>query len=333
VKIRTSENKMDPFGRKIDYLRISVTDRCNERCLYCMPEGYKGWESHPDHLTAEEIVRVARVAAGLGFRKFRLTGGEPLVRRDVPDIVRAIVRIPGVESVGLSTNGLQLTALAQPLHDAGLRSANVSLDALDPEVYRRVTGGDVTRVLAGIRAAVAAGFERVKLNCVLMRGVNETELWPLVCFAAEHGLPLRFIELMPLTSTEVLTGKNFLPCGEAMQLLAQRDELLPQPDRKLGHGPARYYLLKQTGALVGFIGALTNEHFCEQCNKMRLTADGKVRPCLGNHIEVDLRTALRHGADDGVLKGLLETALRLKPLEHQFRTNYQPCRPMTAIGG
>jgi len=324
---------MDPFGRKIDYLRISVTDRCNERCLYCMPEGYKGWESHPDHLTAEEIVRVARVAADLGFRKFRLTGGEPLVRRDVPDIVRAIVRIPGVESVGLSTNGLQLAAFAQPLREAGLRSANVSLDALDPEVYRRVTGGDVTRVLAGIRAAVTAGFERVKLNCVLMRGVNETELWPLVLFAAEHGLPLRFIELMPLTSTEVLTEKNFLPCGEAMQLLAQRDELIPQPDRKLGHGPARYYLLKQTGTLVGFIGALTNEHFCEQCNKMRLTADGKVRPCLGNHIEVDLRTALRHGADDDVLKGLFESALRLKPLEHQFRTNYQPCRPMTAIGG
>jgi len=324
---------MDPFGRKVDYLRISVTDRCNERCLYCMPEGYKGWESNPDHLTAEEIVRVARVAAGLGFRKFRLTGGEPLVRRDVPDIVRAMAKIPGVESVGLSTNGLRLAALAQPLQEAGLRTANVSLDALDPDVYRRVTGGDVTKVLAGIRAAATAGFERVKLNCVLMRNVNETELWPLVLFAAEHSLPLRFIELMPLTSTEVLTEKNFLPCGEAMQLLAQRDELLPQPDRKLGHGPARYYLLKQTGALVGFIGALTNEHFCEQCNKMRLTADGKVRPCLGNHIEVDLRTALRHGADDDVLKGLFETALRLKPLEHQFRTNYQPCRPMTAIGG
>ena len=324
---------MDPFGRKIDYLRISVTDRCNERCLYCMPEGYKGWESKPDHLTAGEIVRIARVAAGLGFRKFRLTGGEPLVRGDVPEIVRAMTAIHGVETVCLSTNGMKLATLAQPLRDAGLRTVNVSLDAMDPEIYHRITGGDVARVLAGIRAAVAVGFERVKLNCVLMRGVNEQEIWPLVLFAAEHGLPLRFIELMPLTSTEVLTEKNFLPCGEAMQLLAQRDELIPQPDRKLGHGPARYYLLKQTGALVGFIGALTNEHFCEQCNKMRLTADGKVRPCLGNHIEVDLRTALRHGADDDVLKGLFESALRLKPLEHQFRTNYQPCRPMTAIGG
>jgi len=324
---------MDPFGRKIDYLRISVTDRCNERCLYCMPEGYKGWESKPDHLTAEEIVRVVRVAAGLGFRKFRLTGGEPLVRGDVPEIVRAMTGIPGVETVALSTNGMKLAAFAKTLRDAGLRTVNVSLDALDPAIYHRITGGDVARVLAGIRAAVDAGFERVKLNCVLMRGVNEAEIWPLVLFAAEHGLPLRLIELMPLTTTEVLTEKNFMPVGEAMQWLSRHDELIPQPECRLGHGPAKYFLLKQTGAMVGFVGALTNEHFCDNCNKMRLTADGKVRPCLGNHIEVDLRAALRSGASDGALKELLETALRVKPLEHQFRANYTPCRPMTAIGG
>jgi len=228
---------------------------------------------------------------------------------------------------------MKLAALAKPLREAGLRTVNVSLDALDPAIYHRITGGDVARVLAGIRAAVDAGFERVKLNCVLMRGVNETEIWPLVLFAAEHGLPLRLIELMPLTTTEVLTEKNFLPCGEAIRLLAQKDELVPQPDRKLGHGPARYYLLQRTGALVGFIGALTNQHFCDNCNKMRLTADGKVRPCLGNHIEVDLRAALRHGANDQVLHELLESALRVKSQEHQFRNQYQPCRPMTAIGG
>jgi len=298
-----------------------------------MPEGYKGWESKPDHLTADEIIRVVGVAAGLGFRKFRLTGGEPLVRADVPEIVRAMTAIPGVANVGLSTNGMKLGTFAQPLREAGLRTVNVSLDALDAAIYHRITGGDVTRVLAGIHAALAAGFEHVKLNCVLMRNVNEQELWPLVLFAAEHGLPLRLIELMPVTTTEVLTEKNFLPCGEAMQMLSQKDELIPQPDRKLGHGPAKYYLLKQTGALVGFIGALTNEHFCEKCNKMRLTADGKIRPCLGNHVEVDLRGALRHGANDVVLKELLESALRIKPQEHEFRKNYQPCRPMTAIGG
>ncbi len=325
--------RMNSYGRIVDYLRISVTDRCNERCLYCMPEGYHGWENKPDHLTAAEILRVVRVTAGLGFRKFRLTGGEPLVRRDVPEIVRAMARIPGVETIALSTNGTKLAALAQPLRAAGLRTVNVSLDALDPHIYKTVSGGDVNLVIAGIRAAVAAGFESVKLNCVLMRGVNKPEIWPLVLFAAEHGLPLRFIELMPLTSTDVLTEKNFLPVAEVMELLAQKDELIAQPDRRLGHGPAKYYLLKNTGATVGFIGALTNPHFCDTCNKMRLTADGKIRPCLGNHVELDLRTTLRKTDDDDALRELLVTALRLKPFEHQFRENYTPCRPMTAIGG
>ena len=324
---------MDSFGRKIDYLRISITDRCNERCLYCMPEGYKGWEQSRDHLTADEIIRVVRVAAELGFRKFRLTGGEPLVRGDILEIVRAMKNIPGVEVIGLSTNATRLEKLAKPLRDAGVCTVNISLDALDAEIYKRVTSGDVNAVIAGIHAAVAAGFERVKLNCVLMRGVNEQEIWPLVLFAAEHGLPLRFIELMPLTRTDVLTEQNFLPIGEAMNLLRQRDELVSAPETRIGHGPAQYFTLKQTGALVGFIGALTNLHFCEACNKMRLTADGKIRPCLGDHGEIDLRAALRKNANDSELKKIFLAALQSKPLEHQFRQNYQPTRPMTAIGG
>jgi cyclic pyranopterin phosphate synthase len=324
---------MDAFGRTVDYLRISVTDRCNERCLYCMPQGYKGWEQTPDHLTAEEIIRVVRVAAGMGFRKFRLTGGEPLVRADVQAIVRAMAATPGVEHIGLSTNGTRLAALAQPLHDAGLRTVNVSLDALDAEIYHRVTGGRIADVLAGIRAVVAAGFERVKLNAVLMRGVNEHELWPLVLFAAEHGLPLRLIELMPVSTTEVLTEKNFFPVSEAMELLAQRDELIAQPSAYLGWGPAKYFKLRHTGALVGFIGAMTNLHFCESCNKMRLTADGKVRPCLGDHGELDLRETLRHDKSDEAVRQLLREALGRKPKEHSFRDQFTPCRPMTAIGG
>ena len=175
----------DTFGRGIDYLRISVTDRCNERCLYCAPEGYRGWERNPDHLSADEIVRVVRVAAGLGFRKFRLTGGEPLVRGDLVDIVRQVAALPGVDCVGMSTNGIRLSASAEILRRAGLRTVNISLDALDPQVYSRITGGNVTLVMEGIRAALAAGFERVKLNTVLMRGLNEQEIWPLVRFAAE----------------------------------------------------------------------------------------------------------------------------------------------------
>jgi len=298
-----------------------------------MPEGYKGWERLQDHLNADEIVRVVRVAAGLGFRKFRLTGGEPLVRHDILEIVRGMSKSPGVEVIGLSTNGIKLASLAPALHEAGVTAVNVSLDALSPEIYKRVTGGQVEAVLAGIRAAIEAGFDKVKLNCVLMRGVNEQEIWPLTLFAAEHGLPLRFIELMPLTRTDVLTEANFLPAGEAMQLLARHDELIPQPETKIGHGPAKYYLLKQTGALVGFIGALTNLHFCEACNKMRLTADGKIRPCLGDHGEIDLREALRKSHDEEALRNIFLQALRVKPLEHQFRGVYQPNRPMIAIGG
>jgi GTP 3',8-cyclase len=324
---------MDSFGRVVDYLRISVTDRCNERCLYCMPEGYKGWDRRPDHLSCDEIVRVARVAAGLGFRKFRLTGGEPLVRPDLVEIVRELAGLPGVSCVGLSTNGTRLAARAGPLREAGLRTVNVSLDALDPALYRRITGGDVETVLAGIRAAVAAGFERVKLNCVLMRGMNEQEIWPLVLFAAEHDLPLRLIELMPVTTTEVLSEASFLPLGEVMALLRERDELIPQPDCRLGWGPAKYYQLKHIGALVGFIGAMTNLHFCESCNKMRLTADGKIRPCLGDHGEIDLRETLRGTSSDEPIRDLFLVALQRKPLEHQFRGQYRPHRPMTAIGG
>jgi cyclic pyranopterin phosphate synthase len=323
----------DPSGRKVDYLRISVTDRCNERCLYCLPEGYHGWERRADHLSAKEIIRVVRVAVDLGFRKFRLTGGEPLVRGDLVEIVRGMKTIPGVETIGLSTNGTKLASLAQPLHAAGVRTVNVSLDALNSGLYRSMTGGDVTDVLAGIRAAVTAGFERVKLNCVLMRGKNEGEIWPLVLFAAEHGLPLRFIELMPLSRTDVLTEANFLPVGDAMQQLREKDTLLPQPDRREGHGPARYYLLERTGALVGFIGALTKLDFCESCNKVRLTSDGKLRPCLGDHLETDLKPALRPQINESILSELFLQTLNQKPAEHSFRANYQPRRVMTAIGG
>jgi cyclic pyranopterin phosphate synthase len=324
---------MDSFGRTIDYLRISVTDRCNERCVYCMPEGYKGWERREEHLTADEIIRVARVAAGLGFRKFRLTGGEPLVRNDLVEITRGIRAIPDVESIGLSTNGTKLAALARPLYDAGVRAINVSLDALDPDLYHNITGGRLADVLAGIRAAGEAGFDRVKLNCVLMRGKNEAEIWPLVLFAAEHRLPLRFIELMPVSRTDVLTEENFLPVGEVMQRLRENDNLVPQPDRREGHGPARYYVLERTGALVGFIGALTNLDFCGSCNKVRLTCDGKLRPCLGDHLETDLLPALRPNGDDSQLRELLLKTLAQKPEEHSFRANYQPQRVMTAIGG
>ncbi len=324
---------MDAHGRIVDYLRISVTDRCNERCSYCMPEGYKGWEQKPDHLQLDEIVRVVRAATGLGFRKFRLTGGEPLVRRDLPDIVRALHALPGVDVIGLSTNATRLAPLAATLKEAGLRTVNISIDSLDAALYRRITGGDVATVLAGIEAARAAGFERIKLNCVLMRGVNENSLWPLVQYAAARDLPLRLIELMPLTKADVMGDAQFLSVEEAMRILSEHDELTPQPEARIGWGPAKYYRMSKTGALVGFIGALTNRHFCETCNKMRLTADGKIRPCLGDQGEFDLRRTLRTTSGDDAIRAAFEQALQNKPLAHQFLENYQPCRPMTAIGG
>lgn len=323
---------MDAFGRTIDYLRISVTDRCNERCLYCRPRQYAGWNGSGEGLSDEDLLRIVRVAAGLGFRKFRITGGEPLLRPGLVELVRQMARIPGVQCIGLSTNGVKLAPVASALRQAGLRTVNISLDALDPALYRRITGGTLAPVLAGIQAAVEAGFERVKLNTVLMRRINEQEIWPLIRFSAERQLPLRLIELMPLTSRDVLTPENFLSVEEVMERLRQQDELVPAPEARLGHGPARYYRLARTGAIVGFIGAMTQAHFCDSCNKMRLTADGRLRPCLGHHDEINLHEALR-ASDDEPLRQLFRRALAIKPREHEFRTCYQPGRPMTAIGG
>jgi len=196
-----------------------------------------------------------------------------------------------------------------------------------------VSGGPIAPVLDGIRAAIDANFEFVKLNTVLMRRVNEGELWPLIRFSSEHGVPLRLIELMPLTSRDVLTPENFLSIGEVIRWLKQRERLVPMPDARLGHGPARYFRLAKTGAVVGFIGAMTNQHFCDTCNKMRLTSDGRLRPCLGHHEEVSLREALADTSSDALLRRVFLQALNNKPWEHAFRDNYRPCRPMTAIGG
>jgi cyclic pyranopterin phosphate synthase len=322
---------MDGFGRVIDYLRISVTDRCNERCLYCMPEGYKGWAQKADHLTADEIVRVAAAACRLGFQKFRLTGGEPCIRKDLVDIAAGISQQAGVHSLGVSTNGTRLSSLAAPLREAGVTSINISLDTLDPAQYRRITGGDIDAVHAGIDAALSAGIPRIKLNCVLMRGINEDEVWSLIRFATARALPIRFIELMPISNTDVLTEENFLSAQEVMHRLSGDDELSPLPEHALGHGPARYYRLSGARATVGFIGALTVEDFCAGCNKIRVTADGRIRPCLGRHNELDLLGTLRRG--QGQIEEILEQAIAAKPKDHEFRQCYQPGRPMTAIGG
>jgi cyclic pyranopterin phosphate synthase len=317
----------------VDYLRISITDRCNERCLYCMPEGFKDWKERSEILSYEEIIKVVRATAKLGFRKFRITGGEPLLRKGVVDLIQEMSAIQGVESISMTTNGTQLAPLARDLRKAGLKNINISLDALSPEVYRKITHGDIQSVLEGIQAAINAGFERIKLNMVLIRGMNEQEIWPIIHFAAERNLILRFIELMPVSVSEMLIEKNFLPIGEVQQMISDRDPLSPQNEHKFGHGPAHYYTLENLGSTLGFIGAMTNLHFCESCNKIRLTADGHIRPCLGNHGEYDLKPSLRETKTEASLLETIQKALSEKPPEHLFRNNYQPSRIMTAIGG
>ncbi|MFZ9874689.1 MAG: GTP 3',8-cyclase MoaA [Candidatus Methylacidiphilales bacterium] len=321
----------DPFGRAIDYLRISITDQCNERCLYCRPAGYRGWTAGPEHLTAKEIIQVARAACQLGFRHFRLTGGEPLLRPDLLEITSGLAALEGVETLSLSTNGTRIAAWATALRQAGIQSVNLSIDALQPERYRQITGGCFAEFLDGFQAVLRAGFETIKLNCVLLRGMNEEELRPLTRFAAEHNVPIRFIELMPLSLLPEARQNLFFSVAEAREIIGAGQTLVPLADHRPGHGPARYFRDSGSGAVVGFIGAMTTPDFCSSCNKMRLTADGKIRPCLGRHGEINLREALRSGAAGA--GELLEQALANKPQDHEFTRGYEPSRPMTALGG
>ena len=345
VSLHRSYAVEDRFGHRISYLRISVTDRCNERCRYCLPEERQEWLPRDGILSYEEILRLLRIGTSLGIRKVRLTGGEPLTRRSLLTLVRGVAATPGIEDIGVSTNGTLLAeppleesggsiSMARRLAEAGVRTVNISLDTLDPAAYAAITNRDFhARAMAGIDAAVAAGFERVKLNCVLMKGRTEAEIPALIDFAHERGCLLRFIELMPVSTSEVLTPDNFLSCGEAQRLVAAHfGALTPCPDVRT-NGPAAYWRVPGRDQLVGFIGAMTNLHFCESCNKLRLTADGRLRPCLGSHLETDLITPLRAGASDDELRGLILDTVARKPKEHDFRANYQPGRRMIAIGG
>jgi cyclic pyranopterin phosphate synthase len=331
----------DRFGHHINYLRISITDRCNERCIYCMPQELQEWLPHSEILNYDEITRLVRVAADLGVRKIRITGGEPLTRRNVLELFRGLSRITAIEDIGVSTNGSLLAkttehgeTVAEALVRFRVRSANISLDTLDRAKYAAITGRDyLDQTLAGIRAAKAAGFEKVKLNSVLMRGRNEEDLSELVRFARAEGLLLRFIELMPVTSADLLTDENFLSISEARRRLeSEFGALLPQPDFRT-NGPASYYRFTDHPQQIGFIGAMTNLHFCESCNKLRLTCDGKLRPCLGSHLEFDIKQPLRNGASDRDLQRFFLQVVERKPQQHDFRSNYQPGRRMVAIGG
>jgi len=331
----------DRFGHRINYLRVSITDRCNERCLYCMPHELQEWLPRSEILNFDEITRLVRIASDLGVTKIRITGGEPLVRQNVLQLFRQLGELTKITDIGISTNGSLLAkriesgeTVARSLVKCRVRTVNISLDTLDRQMYQSITGRDfLPQTLEGIAAAKEAGFERVKLNAVLMRGRNEDALPNLVRFARTENLLLRFIELMPVTTTDVLTDANFLPVAEARRRLEwEFGPLIPEPDFKT-NGPALYYRFADSQQRVGFIGAMTNLHFCESCNKLRLTCEGNLRPCLGSHLEFDIKTPMRQGASDEQLRQFFGEVVERKPEQHEFRYHYQPGRRMVAIGG
>ncbi len=323
----------DSFQRPINYLRISVTDRCNLRCIYCLPPGGVRLLSHGEILTYEEIHTIARAAAELGINKIRLTGGEPLVRSGLPELIQMLAQIEAIDDISLTTNGTLLSHYAAELKQAGLRRVNVSLDTLKQDKFEFITrlGNNLGQVLEGIEVAKAVGLNPVKLNMVVMSGVNDDELLDFAGKTIAEDWHVRFIELMPVTG-EGSTAPKFVSAGEMRQrleLLGELEPCLPS----IGNGPAKYFRLPHAKGTVGFITPVS-EHFCFRCNRLRLTADGKLRPCLLSDYEIDLKQPLRSGISSAGLKQLFEEAVANKPLRHHLAEGYVPKeRPFSQVGG
>ncbi|NPV30091.1 MAG: GTP 3',8-cyclase MoaA [Firmicutes bacterium] len=324
----------DRFGRKIDYLRISVTDRCNLRCLYCMPpEGVKP-KSHQEILRFEEILVVVRAALGLGINRFRLTGGEPLLRKGIVPFIKSLMLLSGIRDLSVTTNGTLLSKMGRQLRDAGLRRINISLDTLDPVKYARITrGGDLKAVWDGVCQALELGFSPVKINVVALRNINDDEWTNFARLTLDYPVHVRFIELMPVGTSWYLAGRNFASCEQVRSKIEKRlGELIPVATVQ-GSGPAEYFHLPEAKGTIGFIHAMSS-HFCASCNRLRLTADGKLRPCLHDQREVDVRDAVRSGATEKELQGLFLKALRLKPANyHEAMGAPAGGRGMVQIGG
>lgn len=321
----------DAFGRRINYMRVSITDRCNLGCRYCMPATGVSLKSHEEILRLEEIVTLVQAATQVGIRRVRLTGGEPLVRKDVVTLVRELAKLPALEEISLTTNGLLLNYLALPLKEAGLTRVNISLNSLRPERYRYLTrGGNIKDVWRGIRAALAAGLTPVKLNVVVVRGFNDDEILDFAHLARQEPLHIRFIELMPI-GTAANRGVGYVPVAEIRQKIAQHFSLQPLEELR-GNGPAQNFRVDEGVGSVGFIGALS-EPFCHRCNRLRLTADGKLRPCLHWGEEIDVKTPLRSGASQEELVQLFCQAVAAKPKQHHLKEGWQQPRGMSQLGG
>ena len=321
----------DSFQRPINYLRISVTDRCNLRCVYCMPSGGIKLMSHEDILTYEEICTIARAAAELGISKVRITGGEPLVRAGLPELIRMLAGIDTIDDISLTTNGTLLADYAVELKRAGLGRVNISLDTLKPDKFKRITrsGSNLSDVLASIEAARSVGLNPVKLNMVVMSGTNDDELLDFGTKTISDGWHVRFIEFMPVIDGGTI---RFVPVSDMKKRMEQLGELQPcLPD--IGNGPAKYFRFPHARGTIGFITPVS-EHFCFRCNRLRLTADGKLRPCLLSDDEIDLKQPLRSGISLFGLKQLIEEAVARKPKHHHLAEGYVlEDRPFSQVGG
>lgn len=321
---------LDSLGRSINYLRISVTDRCNLRCIYCMPPEGVPQMSHSEVLSYEEIRAIVQSAVQLGVNKVRLTGGEPLVRAELPKLVGMLSQIEGIEELSLTTNGTILKKHALELKQAGLLRVNVSLDTLKADKFRHVTRlGKLNNVLDGIEAAKDAGFHPVKINTVVMRGINDDEILDFAKMTYEDGWHVRFIELMPFKG-----AAEFVPSIELRQHISLLGKLMPCASIT-GNGPATYYRLAGAKGSIGFISPLTEPSFCSRCNRIRLTSDGRLRPCLLGEGEIDLKMPLRNNVSIDELKSLILQTVASKPENHHLeRGNIRPInRKMSQIGG
>ncbi len=305
----------DGFGRRIEYLRFSVTDKCNLRCVYCMPLEGLPWLKRDELLSYEEIRQVVEVMAPLGLKRVRITGGEPLVRRDLPELVGMIRDVPGIEDIALTTNGVLLAEQGQALKDAGLTRVNVSLDSLREDrvdaIARRP--GSYPKIMEGLDAAEAFDFTPLKMNVVLMRGQNDDEIHDFAAITRERPWHVRFIEVMPTTANLDVSSQQYLSCDEALSRIREIGELEPA-EGPTGNGPATYYRFPGAAGTIGVITPMSH-NFCDRCNRMRLTADGQLRPCLFGDLQTDLRTLLRAGEP---LEPAIRGTLRIKPERHHL---------------
>ncbi len=329
---------LDKYSREINYLRVSITDRCNLRCIYCRPKEGVALHGHEDILRYEEMIRVISLAVKMGLIKVRLTGGEPLVRRGFVDFVADLNKIEGLKDISLTTNGILLEQFAQGIFDAGIRRINVSLDSLNPDKYGQITrGGRLEDVLRGIARAEEIGFSPIKINTVAIKGFNDDEALDFARLAQEQPFQVRFIELMPVGKTTLDYGEDYMPGSQLIKIIRQRYALEPLKNKKnRSDGPAKIFKIKGGRGEIGFINPVS-DHFCSTCNRMRLTSDGKLRACLLNEAEVDLKKALRENCSDAELEKLIWDAVLLKPRQHDIvctENSLRKCsRNMSEIGG